>query len=257
MGSTSTIIQVPAEFIDAKKLGAAALPKAIMDLALNLWGGHDPYYNEPKMASPVPGELSYEAIDAIDSGRYTPIVPVMKDSEYELKQKTVSVKLSGEQWEHYRHNSYFRTLHKMVVDCYPEFQGKITSAMVERPEDDKRKIWDTPLGVGWKLSYSIQADTSGGKAKQMFALKADGRSVSGIYETQAQARAAGMKMLEENNNIMGIVVTSKTVREDGSDLVSLQRKVRSASARINFSYAEVKTSNPEVKEYWVSIRHRD
>lgn len=214
-------------------------------------------YNYPGKITPLtPKELYQNALDSVDSNRFTPIVPLMHKDDYAIKSKTITVKLSGSEWAGYM-DAFQNVLFVKISEMHPELNGMLVSAQVQIDGLEQKDLWRARRSDGWKVVSTVDADTSGGKAKAVFGLVVNNHAVPGEYETQALARAAGTQMMKEDMDISKIRVTSKTVREDGSDLVSLTRKVTSATAKVVVSYVKVNKVNPRRDGFLVEVRYHD
>ena len=262
MGSTSTIVRVgeldvlaplPASrrydmFHNDRNL----LESRIKDAALRMWRGLDAYEGPGKITALTPEELVDNVIYSIDSYKFTPIVPLMKKSDYQIKTKSLKLKLSGDEWEKYASRSGF-SLQDKIASVHPELAGRMVKTVIQVPGVGSQ----AQISSGWKIVSTVESDTSGGKTKQIFELVINGKMSPTEYTSQALARAAGSKLMKDDVFVSSVVVSSRTVREDGSPLVSLRRKVTSATAEIEVSYIEVTKKNPERDGYFVLIRYRD
>lgn len=210
------------------------------------------------MLSPVPGPLVNKAIENhYDTSKHgyggtSPVVPIIDPKDYEIKTKTVTIKLVGEEWEDYlKTGLYYSPVQDKLKDQLFDIYEDITGLEIVR--EGGNKYFSEPT-EGWTVRSSIDADTSGGKAVTVYRLCIDKKTFAPEdYPTQAAARAAGIKKLEENTRIQTIEVIPKIVREDGTALVKLTRNVKQATAKVKVSYAKMKTENPTVIGYMVAF----
>lgn len=268
MGSSASIIRVEEDEVLApvpenRRFGVFGedrnlLENRIYDAALRMWNGKESYMHPGQITAITPVELAQQAIDSVDSFRFAPIVPLMKKADYEIKVKNVSVKLDGSEWAEYMSsNSWGQVIRRKVIEMHPELSSLILSVVVQVPDMEMEDLWRVKKSAGWKVSSTVESDTDGGKAKPVFELVVDGKKLPGGYSTQAQARAEGSKLMKEDMGISEVRVTSRTVREDGSDLVCLSRKITSAVAQVAVSYVKVNKETPESDGFLVFIRYHD
>lgn len=266
MGSTATAIRLQEDEVlapmptnrryDYNGYDRNLLENRIVDAAFRELPGHD-IYDLPGQITPItPEELSDYAMYGIDSSKFTPIVPLMKKGDYDIKTKEVTVKLDAKEWLKLLKGYPQDVLIPKIVEMHPELKGAVVKAVVKLTDEEK-KAWRTRKSEGWKVSSVIKPDTSGGKIKSVFMVVADGKVIDGEYETQALAREAGVTLMKENLDIFKVNVTSKSVREDGSNLVSLTREVKSATAKVVVSYIKTNKACPASDRYLVLVRHRD
>lgn len=267
MGSTATAIRLqedevlaevpPERRFDSYGNDRNLLENRIIDAAFRELRGADIYDNPGKITPVTPEELAHAAMYSVDSSHYTPIVPLMEKSDYEVTSKTITITLNSDEWSDYM-KSYAaqEVLIRKVEEINPELKDLIIQVSVQLTDTEK-KAWRIRKSEGWKLSSTIASDTSGGKTKSVFSLVVDGKTLPEGYETQALARAAGMVLMKDNLDINEVKVIAKNVREDGSDLVSLTREVKSATAKVVVSYVKVNKDKPASDGYLVLVRHRD
>lgn len=272
MGSTATIIEVEEDAVlapvpEARRfyngVDRNSLENRVRDAALRECS-HLDYYEEEGFLTPLTARELAQDVVYTAPARHMAIVPLLKKTDYETRNKTVTVKLDGKEWDKYM-SSYGggELLYQKIGESNPELKGAIVSVQVVVPEtsDDVsgvvRRASTLKRSAGWKVSSTVVADTTGGKAKTLFELVINGEKVQGEYETQAVARAEGNKRMKEDLDISTVNVTSRTVREDGSDLVALKREVASATAKVAVSYIKVTKKNPERDGFFVLVRHRD
>lgn len=232
----------------------------IVQAAVELWrqGDYDrngnPYAGNPIMLEP-------KAIEALDnfesyptaSRDDSPIVPLLDKRDYEVKTKTITVKLDDAEWKEYIRNPW-RYLEGKAEKLLPELAGKISNAKLDTG-DVKHYNNVTPF---WNVRSTVEADTSGGKAKTVYTLLVNGSKYDSPreeYPTQAAARAAGTKLFNENTAITTVEVQAKIVREDNTSLVKLTRKVSSASAKVIVEYIKLKTETPRTDGWMVAFSY--
>lgn len=266
MGSTATAIRLAEDEVlapmpadrryDHYGYDRNLLENRIVDAAFRELPGHD-IYELPGQITPItPEELSQDAMYSVNSSKFTPIVPLMKKSDYDIQIKEVTVKLDAEEWALYLKSYGQNALIPKIEETNPEFKGRIVQVAVKLTEEEK-KAWRVRKSEGWKVSSTIKPDTSGGKIKSVFMVIADGKLMDGEYETQALAREAGSNLMKDNLDISSVTVTSKSVREDGSDLVTLRREVKHATTKVIVSYVQTNKPCPASDGYIVLVRHRD
>lgn len=232
----------------------------IMSAALDLWrqGDYDrngsPYAGNPMMLAPKPIEMlddleSYPTKSRDDS----PIVPLVDKRDYEVKTKTITVKLDDAEWKEYMRGQwgYLQTKAETLL---PELAGKISNAKLDTG-DVKYYNDVTPF---WNVRSTVEADTSGGKAKTVYTLLVNGSKQNSPREqfpTQAAARAAGVKILANNLAVTEVEVKAEIIREDNTSLVKLSRKVSSASAKVIVEYIKMKTETPRTDGWMVAFSY--
>lgn len=266
MGSTATAVRLQEDEVlapmpsdrryDYNGYDRNLLENRIVDAAFRELHGHD-IYDLPGQITPItPEELSDQAMYSVNSSKFTPIVPLMKKSDYAIKTKEVTVRLDAEEWALYLKSYGQNALIPKIEQANPELNGRIVNAVVKLTDEEK-KAWRIRKSEGWKVSSTIKPDTTGGKIKSIFMVIADGKLVDGEHETQALAREAGAGLMKDNLDISTVTVTSKSVREDGSDLVTLHREVKYATAKVTVSYIQTNKPCPASDGYIVLVRHRD
>lgn len=232
----------------------------IVSAAVELWrqGDYDrngnPYAGNPIMVAPKPIEMldnfeSYPTASRDDS----PIVPLIDKRDYEVKTKTITVKLDDAEWKEYIRGPW-GFLEGKVETLLPELAGKISSAKLDTG-DVKYYNSVTPF---WNVRSTVEADTSGGKAKTVYTLLVNDSkrdSPREEYPTQAAARAAGTKLFNENMAVTTVDVQAKVIREDNTSLVKLSRKVSSASAKVIVEYIKMKTETPRTDGWMVAFSY--
>jgi hypothetical protein len=235
--------------------------RRIVSAAVDLWrqGDYDrngnPYAGNPIMLEPKAIEMlndfeSYPTKSRDDS----PIVPLIDKRDYEVKTKTITVKLDDAEWKEYIGGQKWGFLEKKVAQLLPELAGKISNAKLDTG-DVKYYNDVTPY---WNVRSTVEADTSGGKAKTIYTLLVNGsahRSPKEEFPTQAAARAAGVKLFNENTAVTTVDVQAKVVREDNTSLVKLTRKVSSASAKVIVEYIKLKTETPRTDGWMVAFSY--
>lgn len=261
MGSQTESVFLSEDLLKAQGLNGPRYDAGrILSSALQEWSDteanrYDYFNGGPAKLYPItPEPLANKVINDADGDlmfRVSPVVPIMDQRDYVIKKRRVTVKLDDAEWhEHMRSYSSGILLKKLAEQLPEEIRDSICGyqIMVTDPKTGKANpepVWYGDRTAGWKVSSSIDADTSGGKAVTVYQLVIDGRlDEHKSYKTIAEARAAGTKLFEANPNVLKIEVTGKVVREDKTALVKLSRKVRSATAKFEVSYVEVKTDKP-------------
>jgi hypothetical protein len=232
----------------------------IVSAALDLWrqGDYDrngnPYAGNPIMLAPKPIEMLTELGSYPTKSRDdTPIVPIIDKRDYEVKTKTITVKLDDAEWKEYIRNPW-GFLEGKAEKLLPELAGKISSANLDTGDV---KYYNSVVPF-WNVRSTVEADTSGGKAKTVYTVLVDGskrNSLSEHYPTQAAARAVGVKILTENIAVTNVEVKAKIIREDDTALVKLSRKVSSASAKVIVEYIKMKTETPRTDGWMVAFSY--
>jgi hypothetical protein len=233
----------------------------IVSAALDLWrqGDYDrngnPYAGNPIMLAPKPIEMLTELGSYPTKSRDdTPIVPIIDKRDYEVKTKTITVKLDDAEWKEYMSNNRWNFLPEKVKMLMPELADKICRVYLDTGEE--KYVRDiTPY---WTVRSTVDADTSGGKAKTVYTLLVNGsahQSSRDEFPTQAAARAAGVKLMTENLSVTTVNVQAKIVREDDTSLVKLTRKVSSASAKVIVEYVKMKTETPRTDGWMVAFSY--
>ena len=232
----------------------------IVSAAIDLWrqGDHDrngsPYADNPMMLAAKPIEMldnleNYPTKDRSD----TPIVPLIDKRDYEVKTKTITVKLDDAEWKEYIRGPY-GYLQNKVEALLPELAGKISNA---RLDSGDVKYYNSVIPF-WNVRSTVEADTSGGKAKTVYTLLVNDSkrdSPSEEFPTQAAARAAGTKLFNDNMAVTTVEVQAKIIREDNTSLVKLSRKVSSASAKVIVEYIKMKTETPRTDGWMVAFSY--
>jgi hypothetical protein len=215
----------------------------------------DPYADNPIMVDPKPIEMldNFESFPT-KSRSDSPIVPIIDKRDYEVKTKTITVKLDDAEWKEYMSNNGWNFLPDKVKALMPELADKICRVRLDTG-DAKYVREVTPY---WTVRSAVEADTSGGKAKTVYTLLVNGapyQSPKDEYQTQAAARAAGVKLMTENLSVTTVNVQAKIVREDDTSLVKLTRKVSSASAKVIVEYVKMKTETPRTDGWLVGFSY--
>lgn len=234
--------------------GSDSLPSRIISAALDAreMGDYDrnasPDVSAIQLLGITPSELAGQAIENVKDRSATVIVPIMDTKDYEIRKKTIKVSLDHKEWEDHRLGG--RAMWKKIQASLPELAPNISSCRVLTESG----AGATSRMEGWKVSSAIDVDTSGGKAKTVYQLQING-TVDPVndYKTVAEARAAGIKVMEENMNASYVNVVAKVVREDGTSMVKMKRKVRSATAKVEVKYVHVTSKKPRLSHYWVSM----
>jgi hypothetical protein len=220
------------------------------DEEANRWDSANP--GSAKMLKPVPEELSGEVMDkhfAAEGYNVSPVIPIISEKDYEIKTKTIIVKLVDEEWAEYLKNPYYHgILSKKVNELVPELKNVVVGFSVVK--DGKANPYSYNPSEGWTVRSSIDADTSGGKAVTVYRLLVDGKGFTkDEYPSQAAARAAGIALMEKDINLQKVEVIPKIVREDGTALVKLTRRTKQATAKVTVNYIKMKTDKPTVVSY--------
>jgi len=226
------------------------------DEEANRWDSANP--GDAVMLKPVAGELVNDAIEhhfqTSKRGYYSsPVVPIIDEKDYEIKTKTVTIKLVGDEWNQYLKDRFYGgIITKKVAELLPDIANVITGMSVVTEKEPNQFRYNP--SEGWTVRSSVKADTSGGKAVTVYRLLIDGNDwAKETYESQALARAAGTKIMENNLNIQSIEVIPKIVREDGTALVKLTRETKQATAKLKVHYVKMKTDKPTVTSYAVAF----
>lgn len=215
------------------------------------------YHYPAKLTALTPVELANQALYDADRGRETTVVPLMKKSDYTVKSKTLNVKLTDKEWKEYLSSYSHDVLTKKAAELFPEAKGSIFSVQVVVPDEDPKRAWNRQKIDGWKVQSRVEADTSGGKAKTVYYILANGQEQKTEFESQAEARAYGTKLMQTNMAVTTVNVKARIRREDDTDLVKLTRVVSSATAKIVIKYTKVTKPNPGrdgfLVEFWYHI----
>lgn len=239
-----------------------SLEDRIVGVAIEKWEDEEPgsaNAGEAVMLEPTPEELANAAIDKhfkAKGGYYTsPIVPIISEKDYEIKSKTITVKLVGDEWAKHIHDGWRSTIvWEKINEALPELKGRISEATIVYPEETRHPEFNTRPGTGWTVRSTVDADTSGGKAITVYRLLIDGKTYEKTeYATQALARAAGVKLMEESPTIQKVEVMPRIVREDGTSVVKLTRKTKQATAKYKVEYIQMKTNTPTTAKYFVAF----
>lgn len=232
------------------------LEDRILRAALDEWrmeagGGDSPRCGTPVMLSSEAEELAFDkAEEYVRKNRteVTAIVPVVTSAGYEIRTKTLTVKLDGEEWRKYISGGWYGVLKNKIAEAMPQQFGKVVNWSIVDADKSGRDS-----AKGWTLNSKVEADASGGKAKTVYLVSIDGKLQKKQFETQALARAASVEFLEKNPQVLEAEVTAKTIREDGSALVKVRRVVRSATAKVTVSYVHMKTTAPKTDGWIVAF----
>lgn len=206
----------------------------------------------PFMQKVTPEEL-IEPLNTWDmvTDRSTVVVPLMDRRDYALKTATMPVKLNGEEWASFlRHDNSILT--NKVLEVKPELAGKI--ALIQVVALDGKADYSPYSMDKWKVSSTIEADASGGKAKNVYYVALGKQRLDNFnYATQALAREAALDYMKTHTECLGLSVEAKVIREDASSLVNITRKVKQATAKILVTYVNVKADNPRSKGWVVGF----
>lgn len=233
----------------------------IVSAAVSLWLQSDncdrngnPYADNPIMLAPKPVEMldNFESFPT-KSRSDSPIVPLIDKRDYEVKTKTITVKLDDAEWKEYM-RSQWGFLEGKAKQLLPELADQISRVKLDTGDV---KYYNNVVPF-WNVRSTVEADTSGGKAKTVYTVLVDGskhNSPREEYPTQAAARAAGVKILTENIGVTHVDVKAKIVREDNTSLVKLSRKVSSATAKVVVEYVKMKTETPRTDGWMVAFSY--
>lgn len=212
------------------------------------------YHYPAKMTALVPEELANQTLNDADRGQVTVVVPLMKKTDYTVKTKTLNVKLTDSEWKEHLASYSNGVLFRKAAELFPEAKGSIFSVTVVVPDEDPKKAWNRKATDGWKVQSRVDADTSGGKAKTVYYILANGQEQKQEFDSQAEARAYGTKLMQSNLAVTTVNVKARIRREDDTDLVKLTRVVSSATAKITIKYTKVTKANPArdgvLVEFW-------
>jgi hypothetical protein len=261
--STATVIvrkdQVPAPVANNNTWLRVdnSLESRITTAAIKVWHEDeadrydDPRAGAPKLLKPAPEELAWQkAEEAVDQrrGEVTAIVPLMDRRDYEKKEKTLNLVLSDADWREYMKGNSYDLLQKHIDILMPEQKDMVVSfEILNRPKNS----FDN--AAGWTIKSVVEADASGGKAKTVYLLVADGKTLKNEYTSQALARAAAVQVVKDYPNVLEVEVRAKIVREDNTSLVKVRRVVRSATAKLKVTYIKVKTATPRTENWLVGF----
>jgi hypothetical protein len=212
------------------------------------------YHYPAKMTALVPGELANQILYSAERGRETTVVQLMKKTDYTVKNKTLNVKLTDKEWKEHLSSYSNDVLFRKAAELFPEAKDSIFSVSVVVPDEDPKKVWGRQKTDGWKVQSRVDADTSGGKAKTVYYILANGQEQKKEFESQAEARAYGTKLMQSNLAVTTVNVKARIRREDDTDLVKLTRVVSSATAKITIKYTKTTKANPArdgfLVEFW-------
>lgn len=271
MGSQDHIVTLTLDEVNAIEVSRGySKADEILSAAIRDWGDneasrYESFNGGPALLFPVtPGPLITSRIHermGEDFMSKSPVVPIMDKRDFVIKKRKVTVKLNNEEWHEYSGPNSYEFLHRKIAEQLPEEIRRDISGyrvLVIDPETGKEvtpKSWGKRI-EGWKISSSIEADTSGGKSKTVYRLVVDGHTdTRNEHETMASARAAGVAYLEAHPAALKVEVIGEVKREDKTALVKLSRKVRSAIAKFEVSYVQVKKSEPRTEGYYVSFSY--
>lgn len=234
-----------------------SLESRILQTGIEKWGREEanrydsPRAGTPKMLKPLPEELAYDAIeDVITRTRSdsSPIVPLVDPRDYEKKTKSVTLTLNNDEWREYIKGNGYTLIRNKINEALPALKDVILQHQIDGVKSGSWNHMD-----GWNVKSIVEADASGGKAKTVYLIVADGRTLDAKFDTQALARAAAVKVLKDYPEVLEAEVTAKIVREDDTSLVKVQRVVRSASAKFTVTYIKMKTATPRTENWMVGF----
>lgn len=198
--------------------------------------------------------VSDDHLDEVRDGRSV-VIPLMERKHYEIKEKTVTVKLDNDEWQKYisRSSDSYGVLLQKLKEALPELAGSISqfNVVTEKPTN----FFMSKLTDGWTIRSSVSADASGGKAVTRYYLSVVSERGTSLfkenYPSQAEARAAGLKLMEDNIDLHSVDVVPKTLREDGTNVVKITRTVKSATAKVLVSYVKLKAGATPTADRWM------
>lgn len=265
-----TLSMIEVDAILAQKSRSYSKAEEILSAALRDWdeneaSRYESFNGGPALMFPVtPGPLITNRIRermGDDFMRKSPVVPIMDEKDYVIKKRKVTVKLNDDEWHEYSGPNSYEFIQRKIAEQLPEEVRRDISGyrvLIIDPNTGKEapKKFFGERTDGWKISSSIEADTSGGKAKTVYRLVVDGRiDPRSEHETMAAARAAGVAYLDAHPAALKVEVIGEVKREDKTALVKLSRKVRSAIAKFEVSYVQVKSQTPRTEGYFVSFSY--
>lgn len=231
----------------------------LVSIAIDNWTSRDdcdrnasPSLSRAVVKPPMAEELAYAAANEWTDRDQNIIIPLISKKDYIVKKKTITVKLDDAEWKQYTGPFYggYTVIKNKLEEIAPELVGKISE--FKRVVPDGTKQFDKQ--AGWTVRSTVDADTSGGKAKTQYFLVGDelhkDRRDIKYFDSQAEARAWGVEVMNNNPQINKLSVEARIRREDNSAVVKLTRKVSSAVAKFEVSYIHMKTTTPS-RDGWV------
>lgn len=236
-----------------------SLEERILSAALQIWhqeeaDRHDSQNaGDAKLMPPMPEELAIRHIDDMVTARgynhlISPVIPLVDSRDYEKKEKKISIVLDDAEWREYVKGNGYEIMPKKIAELMPEQKDMVLSFSI-----DGQKGYVSALSTGWTLKSVVEADASGGKAKTVYQLVADGKAGTKEYDSQALARAAAVQLVKTHPDVLEIDVVAKVVREDNTALVKVRRVVRSATAKVTVTYVKMKTATPRTDGWLVGF----
>lgn len=232
----------------------------LVSIAIDNWTSSDscdrngsPSMSRAVVKPAMPIELAESAAYEMTNRDQNIIIPIISAKDYTIKKKTITVKFDDAGWKRYTNGHFggWSVVEEAIVATNPELKGKITKIAMVRPEGSSERF---NVRDGWTVRSTVEADTSGGKAKTKYYLVGDKlheqRNNIKYFDTQAEARAWGVEVMNNDPLINNVSVKAKIQREDDTDLVKLTRKVSSATAKFEVSFYQMKTSTPK-HDGWV------
>lgn len=260
MGHTVVVIKVEKDAYKPERLQQNrgyyrnTMEDELVSIAIDEWTYSDscdrngsPSMSRGIIKPAMPIELAEAAAYKMTDRDQNIIIPIISTKDYTIKKKTISVKFDDAEWKRYTtgHFGGWDVIQAKIETTNPELKGKITGLSMVRPDGapEKFKVRD-----GWNVRSTVEADTSGGKAKTQYFIVGSGlhedRPNIKYFDTQAEARAWGIEVMGRDPLINNISIKAKIQREDGTDLVKLTRKVSTATAKFEVSYFQMKTTTP-------------
>ena len=236
-----------------------SLEERILSAGVGIWhreeaDRHDSLNaGDAKFMPPMPEEIAVRNIDdMVTRGGYnnliSPVIPIIDRRDYEKKEKKVSIVLNDAEWREYVKGNGYEVLPKKIAELMPEQKDMVLSFKI-----DGREGYPKDHSTGWTLKSVVEADASGGKAKTVYQLVADGKAGTKEYDSQALARAAAVQLVKNHPDVLEIDVVAKVVREDNTALVKVRRAVRSATAKVTVTYIKMKTATPRTDGWLVGF----
>lgn len=265
MGHSVAVVKVEQNEYDPKKQSTSPYYRTtredeLISLAVQNWqwlDDHDrngsPSMSRGHVLPAMPEELAGNVAAEKTDRDQNIIIPLISKNDYTIKQKTITVKLNDAEWKQYTKGYGWGVIEKKIEETNPELAGKITHLLRVKPEGSDR--YDDR--AGWTVRSTVDADTSGGKAKTQYYLVGDKlyKDRKGIkyFDSQAEARAWAVTVMDNDPLINNVSVEARVRREDGSSVVKLTRKVSSATAKFTVSYVHMKTTTPKTDGWLVGF----
>ena len=208
-----------------------------------------------RMKAPMTEEIADRMIDDMVSSSQrsfgdpdSPVIPLIDKRDYEKKEKKVTITLDGEAWTKYVKGERYDIIDKKIREAMPE-----QADMVLGFKQEGSTVFSNDIAEGWTIKSTIAAEASGGKAKTVYLLTADGKTLKKEYASQAEARADAIRIMKEFPRVLEINVDAKVVREDDTSLVKVRREVKSATAKFTVTFIKMKTATPRTDGWMVGF----